>query len=188
MDGLTLRSTTSTTLQPGPDADPETTEGSLRVSLAENEIIVDDGQQVERMDFERRWVTTLRREARTARDRALLGLVHGRESGMASAIHVMQVLRAGGATLGGAVCTRSIRSSGTSTGSTQDCGPGTHTCSEALRSRRSAPRRHRDRKLADRPKPEVGHPLDRSEPLKVLEALDQGPKRGPGFDPGQRRA
>lgn len=100
MNGLTLRYTATTTTAPlegKPDAEPETSVGTLRVSLGQTEIIVDDGEQARHVDFERQCTTTLRHETRTARESALASLVHGRESGMASAVHVMEVLRAGGA-------------------------------------------------------------------------------------------
>jgi len=97
----TLRYATRTTTHPMPGAvppgEPEHDAGMLRISVAVDELLVDDGETVERFDFAGRRRTTLRRATQTKRTASLLAYVLGHESGMASALHVLDVMRAGGA-------------------------------------------------------------------------------------------
>ncbi|MCA9663231.1 MAG: hypothetical protein KC486_33175 [Myxococcales bacterium] len=99
--GVTLHYATTTTTHAPPGAqpprEPERQEGALRISVAADELIVDDGESVARFDFAARRRTILDTKTRTTRESSLLAHVQDREVGMASALHVLEVMRAAGA-------------------------------------------------------------------------------------------
>jgi tetratricopeptide (TPR) repeat protein len=83
------------------EAEPEVRSGPLRVCLAEGLLVIDEGGHCQILDFERRRSIWLDHEGRLRRERALHAGVHDRAAGMASAEHVLQVMRAGGVQIAG---------------------------------------------------------------------------------------
>ncbi len=82
------------------DGEPERREDALRLLSAPDVLVVDDGAQVRAVDFTRARVLRVDRAERTWSEASLFALVGGLESGLYSALHVIEVAAAGGAALG----------------------------------------------------------------------------------------